>query len=58
VSSRRSPDWLSVALAGVALGLVGEFGDQLGSLCQVRPQTGWLQSVAGSPGAKAADLGW
>ena len=35
VASRCSPDWLGVTLAGVVLDLVGEVGDQLGSLCQV-----------------------
>ena len=35
VTSRCSPDWLGVALAGVGLNLVGEVGDELGSLCQV-----------------------
>jgi hypothetical protein len=41
VASRYSPDWLGVTLAGVILNLVGEVGDELGSLCQVDPQTGW-----------------
>ena len=41
VASRWCPDWLGVTLAGVILDLVGEVGDQLGSLCQVVPQTGW-----------------
>ena len=35
VSSPCSPDWLGVTLAGVILDLVGEVGNQLGSLCQV-----------------------
>jgi hypothetical protein len=35
VTSRWCPDWLGVTLAGVILDLVGEVGDQLGSLCQV-----------------------
>jgi hypothetical protein len=35
VSSRCSPDWLGVTLAGVVLNLVGEVGDQLRSLCQI-----------------------
>ena len=35
VASRRCPDWLGFTLAGVVLDLVGEVGDQLGSLCQV-----------------------
>jgi hypothetical protein len=29
------PGWQAVALAAVVLDLVGEVGDQLGSLCQV-----------------------
>jgi hypothetical protein len=37
VSSRCSPDWLGVTLAGMVLDLAGEVGDQLGSLCQVGP---------------------
>jgi hypothetical protein len=36
VTSRWCPDWLGVTLAGVILDLVGEVGDQLGPLCQVR----------------------
>jgi hypothetical protein len=35
VSSRSSPDWRAVTLADLILNLVGEVGDQLGSLCQV-----------------------
>jgi hypothetical protein len=35
VTSRWCPDWRGVSLAGVVLDLVGEVGDQLGSLCQV-----------------------
>jgi hypothetical protein len=34
-SSRWCPDWLAVTMAGVILDLVGEVGDELGSLCQV-----------------------
>jgi hypothetical protein len=41
LSVRRSPNWRAVTLQGVVLNLVGEVGDQLGSLCQVDPQTGW-----------------
>ena len=37
VASRWCPDWLRVILAGMILDLVGEVGDQLGSLCQVGP---------------------
>jgi hypothetical protein len=40
VSSRCSPDWLCVTLAGVMLNLVGEVGDELGSLCQAGPPDG------------------
>ena len=40
VASRCSPDWLGVTLAGVVLDLVGEVGDQLGSLCQVASPDG------------------
>ena len=35
VASRCSPDWRAVTLAGVILNLVGEVGDELGSLGQV-----------------------
>jgi hypothetical protein len=35
VASRCSPDWRAVTLAGVGLDLVGEVGDELGSLGQV-----------------------
>ena len=35
MASRWCPDWLGVTLAGVILDLVGEVGDELGSLCQV-----------------------
>ena len=35
VISRWRPDWRGVNLAGVVLDLVGEVGDQLGSLCHV-----------------------
>ena len=41
----------------VILNLVGEVGDKLGSLCQVRPQTGSAWSVLECLGARAADLG-
>jgi hypothetical protein len=40
VGSRWYPDWLAVTSAGVALNLVGEVGDKLGSLCQVGPPKG------------------
>ena len=42
VTSRCSPDWLGVTLAGVVLDLAGEVGDQLGSLCQVGPPDGMV----------------
>jgi hypothetical protein len=59
VSSRCSPDWLGVTLAGVILNLVGEVGDQLGSLCQVvTPQGMGMERFWVCPGARAADLGW
>ena len=35
VASRCSPYWWAVILAGVVLDLIGEVGDQLGSLCKV-----------------------
>ena len=40
MGSRWYPDWLAVTSAGVALNLVGEVGDKLGSLCQVGPPKG------------------
>jgi hypothetical protein len=36
------PDWLGVILADLILNLVGEVGDQLGSLCQVDPPDGMI----------------
>jgi hypothetical protein len=33
VVSRCRPNWRAISLAGVVLDLVGEVGDQLGSLC-------------------------
>jgi hypothetical protein len=42
VASRRCPDWLGVILADLILNLVGEVGDQLGSLCQVDPPDGMV----------------
>ena len=59
VASRCSPDWLAVTLAGVILDLVGEVGDQLGSLCQVvPPRPDGHGAFLECPGARAADLGW
>jgi hypothetical protein len=40
VASRCSPDRLGVILAGVVVDLVGELGDQLGSLGQIGPPNG------------------
>jgi hypothetical protein len=42
VASRCSTDWRAVTLAGVILDLVGEVGDELGSLCQVGPPHGMV----------------
>ena len=42
VASRRCPDWLASTAGGVILNLVGEVGDQLGSLCQVDPPDGMV----------------
>jgi hypothetical protein len=55
VSSRWCPDWLGVTLAGAILDLVGEVGDELGSLCQVVAPSGmdmqrWWN--AGEPGQR------
>jgi hypothetical protein len=58
MASRCSPDWQAVTLAGVILNLVGEVGDQLGSLCKVGPPDGiGMQTFLECPVAKAADLG-
>jgi hypothetical protein len=51
VASWWRPGWRAVALAGVVLDLGGEVGDELGSLCQIDPQTGWSCSVGGMPGS-------
>ena len=58
VTSRWCPDWLGLALAGVVLDLGGEVGDQLGSLCQVGPQTGWACSFDGMPGSQGSGPGF
>jgi len=42
VISRRCPDWRAITLAGVVLDLLGEVGDELGSLCQVGPPDGMV----------------
>ena len=55
VTSRWCPDWLGVTLAGVILDLVGEVGDQLGSLCQVASPDGMVMERwwnAGEPGQR------
>ena len=55
VTSRCSPYWGAANLVGMILDLVGEVGDQLGSLCQVGPpdgmgmERGWN---AGEPGQR------
>ena len=54
VGFRCSPDRLAVTVAGVILDLVGEVGDQLGSLGQVCPQTGWAWSISGMPGSQGS----
>src|SRR5215207_1003695 len=40
MTSRWCPGWRGVTLAGMVLDLVGEVGDQLGSLCQIGPPNG------------------
>ena len=50
MSSRCSPDRLIVTLAGVILDLVGEVGDQLGSLGQVGPPDGMSMKRLRNPG--------
>jgi hypothetical protein len=58
VASRRCADWLGFTLAGVILDLVGEVGDQLGSLCQVwAPRPDGYGAFLEYAGARAADLG-
>ena len=58
VASRCSPDRLGVLLAGVALDLAGEVGDQYGSLCQVKsPRRDGHAALMEYRGATAADLG-
>ena len=59
VASRCCPDGRAVTLAGVVLDLVGEVGDQLGSLCQVgRPRRDGHAALVECRGARAADLSW
>jgi hypothetical protein len=51
----RCPGWLGVTLAGVVLNLVGEVGDQLGSLCQVGTPDGMVMQRCwntGEPGQR------
>jgi hypothetical protein len=57
VASRRCPDWLGVTAVGVILDLVGEVGDQSGSLCQVGPPDRWACSVSGVPGSQGSGPG-
>ena len=55
LASRCSPDRLGVTLAGVVLDLVGEVGDQLGSLGQIGPPDGLGMErfwYAGEPGQR------
>ena len=54
MASRWCPDWLGVTLAGVALDLVGEVGDELGPLCQVAPDGMGMERWwnAGEPGQR------
>ena len=55
VTSRCSPDWRAVTLAGVIVDLVGEVGDQVGSLCQVGAPDGMVMERcwnAGKPGQR------
>ena len=59
VASRRCPDWLGVTLTDLILNLVGEVGDQLGSLCQIGPPNpDGHAAFLEMPGSQAADLGW
>jgi len=56
VTSGCSPDWRAVTLAGVIVDLVGEVGDQLGSLCQVGAPDGMVMERwwnAGKPGQRS-----
>ena len=55
VASRRRPDWLRRHLAGVVLDLIGEVGDELGSLCQILAPNGMIMKRlrnAGKPGKR------
>jgi hypothetical protein len=57
VASRYSPDRRAVTSAGVILNLVGEVGDQLGSLGQVRrPDRMGMERFwyAGEPGQRTS----
>ena len=59
MASQCSPDRLGVILAGVVLDLVGELGDQLGSLCPVGiPEGDGHEALVECQRARAADLGW
>ena len=58
VTSRWCPDWLGVSLAGVVMDLIGEVGDELGSLCQVSPPDGLvMQRFGGMPGSQGSGPG-
>jgi len=56
VTSGCSPDWRAVTLAGVIVDLVGEVGDQAGSLGQVGAPDGMVMERcwnAGKPGQRS-----
>ena len=57
VASRRCPDWRAVTLADLILNLVGEVGDELGSLCQVDPPDGMVMERLRNPG-KPGQRAW
>ena len=57
MTSGCSPGWRAVALAEVILNLVGEAGDQLGSLCQVVAPDGIGMERDGMPGSQGSGPG-
>jgi hypothetical protein len=57
VAPGGAPVWWGVTLAGVVVDLVGEVGDEFGSLGQVDPQKGWSWSVDGMPGSQGSGPG-